>query len=437
MTNIIAGAKKTHVRYFMLLMLFIVTTLNYADRATLSMAAPAMKNDLGLDTVTMGYAFSAFGWSYAALQIPGGWLLDKFGSRLIYGVGLFLWSMFTFLQGTVGFFVGVSAFTALFALRFLMGAAEAPAFPANSRITTMWFPTKERGFASAIFNSAQYFALAVFNPLMGWVLVAFGWRHVFYFVGFAGIVLALIWFKVIKTPHEHSGVNQAELDYIQSGGGLADMGDKKSEVKWSYVKQLITTRMMLGIYLGQFCLNTITWFFLTWFPMYLVQAKGMSILKVGLIASIPAIAGFIGGLLGGYVSDGLLRRGHTLNVARKLPIVVGLFLSGSIILANYVTTEWVVIAVMSLAFFSKGFGALGWSVVSDTSPKEMLGLSGGIFNLAGNMASIITPIAIGYILNVTHSFNGALIFVGAMGILGALSYLVIVGDLKRVELVKK
>jgi ACS family glucarate transporter-like MFS transporter len=401
------------------------------------MAAPAMKTDLGLDSVTMGYAFSAFGWSYAALQIPGGWLLDKFGSRLVYGVGLFLWSLFTFLQGTVGFLVGVSAFVTLFALRFLMGVFEAPAFPANSRITTMWFPTKERGFASAIFNSAQYFALAVFNPLMGWVLVVFGWRHVFYIVGLVGIIMALVWFKVIRTPYEHSGVNQAELDYIQSGGGLADMGDKKSEIKWSYVKQLVTDRMMLGIYLGQFCLNTITWFFLTWFPMYLVQAKGMSILKVGLIASIPAIAGFIGGLLGGYMSDGLLRRGHSLNVARKMPIVVGLFLSGSIILANYVTTEWIVIAVMSLAFFSKGFGALGWSVVSDTSPKEMLGLSGGIFNLAGNMASIITPIMIGYILNVTHSFNGALIFVGAMGILGALSYLFIVGDLKRVELIKK
>jgi len=436
MSNGMSDSKPTHIRYLILLMLFIVTTFNYADRATLSMAAPAMTKDLGLNSVTMGYAFSAFGWSYAALQIPGGWLLDKFGSRLVYGIGLFFWSLFTFLQGTVGFYIGISAFVTLFALRFLMGVFEAPAFPANSRITTMWFPTKERGFASAIFNSAQYFALAVFNPLMGWVLVAFGWRHVFYFVGFGGVLLAAIWFKVIKTPHEHKSVNQSEIDYIQAGGGLADMGDKKSEIKWTYVKQLITTRMMLGIYLGQFCLNTITWFFLTWFPLYLVQAKGMSILKVGLIASIPAIAGFIGGLLGGYVSDGLLRRGHTLNVARKLPIVLGLFLSGSIILANYVTTEWVVIAVMSLAFFSKGFGALGWSVVSDTSPKEMLGLSGGIFNLAGNMASIITPIAIGYILNVTHSFNGALIFVGAMGILGALSYLVIVGDLKRVELVK-
>lgn len=428
------NSRKTNIRYFILAMLFIVTTMNYVDRATLSMAAPDMRKDLGLDAVTMGYAFSAFGWSYTALQIPGGWLLDKFGSRVVYGVGLFCWSLFTFFQGMAGFIAGISAFAFLFGLRFLMGVGEAPAFPANSRITTMWFPTHERGFASAIFNSAQYFALAAFNPLMGWVLVTMGWRHVFYSMGLAGIVLALIWFKVIKDPKSHSGVNAAELEYIQSGGGLANIGDKKTEIKWSYIRALITNRMMLGIYLGQFCLNTITWFFLTWFPTYLVQAKGMSILKVGIIASIPAIAGFIGGLLGGYVSDWMLQRGRTLTFARKAPIVAGLFLSGSIILANYVTTDWVVIAVMSLAFFAKGFGALGWVVVGDTSPKEMVGLSGGIFNFAGNMASIITPIVIGYILNVTHSFNGALLFVGVMGLLGAMSYLFIVRDIRRVEL---
>jgi len=170
---------RTHIRYYILAMLFVVTTMNYVDRATLSMAAPAMQKDLGMNAVTMGYAFSAFGWSYTALQIPGGWLLDKFGSRLVYGAGLFLWSLFTFFQGMAGFIAGISAFALLFGLRFLMGTAEAPAFPANSRITSMWFPTHERGFASAIFNSAQYFALAAFNPVMGWVLVAFGWRYVF------------------------------------------------------------------------------------------------------------------------------------------------------------------------------------------------------------------------------------------------------------------
>ena len=428
------AAKKTNVRFLILAVLFIVTTMNYVDRATLSMAAPAIRKDLGIDAILMGFAFSAFGWSYTALQIPGGWVLDRYGSRLVYGLGLFLWSLFTFLQGAVGFFTGATAFVILFALRFLMGIGEAPAFPANGRITTMWFPNHERGTAAAIFNSGQYFALAAFSPIMGVILVYFNWPAVFYSMGLIGIFLAVGWFKIIRDPRTHPRVNQAEIDYIQKGGGLANLQDKKSEIKWFYVRQLLTNRMMLGIYLGQFCLNTITWFFLTWFPTYLVQAKGMSILKVGIIAAIPAIAGFIGGVGGGIFSDWLLRRGKSLTFARKTPIIIGLTVSGSIILANYVTTEWVVIAVMSLAFLSKGFGALGWPVITDTSPKEMVGLNGGIFNFCGNIASIVTPIVIGYLVSAQKSFNGALIYVGAMGIMGALSYLVIVGEIKRLEI---
>ena len=425
--------KKTNIRYFILAMLFIVTTFNYVDRATLSIAASAMRKELGFDAVTMGMAFSAFGWSYTAMQIPGGWVLDKYGARVVYGSGLFLWSMFTVLQGTVGFFAG-SAFAMLFGLRFLMGIAEAPAFPANARITAMWFPTHERGFASAIFNSAQYFALAVFTPLMAWTLHAFSWHYIFFWTGAAGIVISIFWFKVIRDPKSHSGVNQAEMDYIEAGGGLASLGDKKTPIKWNYVRALVQNRQMIGVYLGQFCLNTITWFFLTWFPTYLVEAKGMSMLKVGIVASIPAIAGFAGGVLGGYWSDWLLRRGKSLTVARKTPIIIGLVFSSSIILANYVDSTVLVVAVMSLAFFSKGIGALGWCVVGDTSPKEMMGVSGGIFNMVGNLASIVTPLAIGYILKVTQSFNGALVFVGIMGLLGAMSYLFIVGDIHRVEL---
>ena len=425
---------RSNIRYLMLAVLFVVTTVTFADRATLSMAAPAMGKDLGLDPVAMGYAFSAFGWSYAALQIPGGWLLDRFGSRLVYGVGLFFRSLFSFLQGAVGCFAGTAAFVSLFSLRFGMGVGEAPAFPANSRITAMWFPTHERGFASAVFNSAQYFALALFCPLLGLILAVFGWQHVFYIMGLAGMLLALLWWKVIRSPRNHPGVNRAELEYIESGGGLASMGDKKTVIQWSHLRALITNRMMIGVCVGQFCLNTITWFFLTWFPTYLVHAKGLTILKVGMIASIPALAGFAGGLLGGWVSDLMLKRGMTLTAARKTPIILGLILSASIILANYVSVEWVIIAIMSLAFFSKGFGALGWVVISDASPKEMVGLSGGIFNFAGNLASIVTPIAIGYILETTGSFNGALIFVGSMGLLGAMSYLFIVGEIKRLEL---
>ena len=203
---------------------------------------------------------------------------------------------------------------------------------------------------------------------------------------------------------------------------------------WPHVKQLLMNRMLLGVYLAQFCINSITWFFLTWFPVYLVQDRGMTILKAGFIASLPAICGFVGGILGGVISDFLLRKGRSLSVARKTPIVIGLGLSTTMIVCNYVDAEWLVIGIMALAFFGKGLGALGWAVVSDTSPRQIAGLSGGLFNTFGNIASITTPIVIGYIINATGSFEWALIYVAANAAVAVFSYLVIVGRIERVVL---
>ena len=160
----------------------------------------------------------------------------------------------------------------------------------------------------------------------------------------------------------------------------------------------------------------------------------MSILKVGFVAALPALCGFIGGILGGWFSDRLLRRGCSLSVARKTPIVAGLLLSVSMVACNYVETEWAVILFMSLAFFGKGVGALGWAVISDTSPKSVTGLCGGLFNTFGNTAGIVTPIAIGYILQATGSFNWALVYVSAHAAFAVASYLFVVGEIKRVEL---
>ncbi|MCJ2005865.1 MFS transporter [Methylobacterium sp. J-092] len=423
---------RTKTRYVILGLVFLATTFNYVDRATLSVAASAMRTEFGFDAITMGLAFSAFGWAYTALQIPGGWVLDKYGARLVYGTGLILWSALTMMQGLVH--LVTFTFVALFALRFLMGIAEAPAFPANSRLTVMWFPTKERAFATSIFQSAQYFALAVFTPIMTWILHAHSWQAIFFWAGGVGIVLGIIWLVYVHEPRHHKGVNQAELDYIEAGGGLPNMGDKRDQIRWSEVKALIGNRMMIGIYIGQFCLTTITWFFLTWFPTYLLEARGMSILKVGLVAAIPAICGFLGGLAGGLWSDWLLRRGFSLTVSRKLPIILGLMFSSTIVLANYVQSDVFVIAVMSIAFFAKGIGNLGWCIVGDVSPKQIMGVSGGIFNLCGNLASIVTPLAIGIIVKEMGSFDLALVYIGTVALIGALSYLVVVGPLKRLEI---
>jgi ACS family glucarate transporter-like MFS transporter/ACS family D-galactonate transporter-like MFS transporter len=441
-TASIAGiAKRTNVRYLILLMIFIITTLNYADRATLSITGSAMRSEFGFDAIRMGYIFSAFSWAYVLSQLPAGWLLDRFGARRMYATSIFLWSLFTLLQSSIGLAGSAgAAVIALFVLRFAMGMAEAPAFPANAKVVASWFPTAERGTASAIFNSAQYFAAVIFTPLMAWITHSFGWQNVYLVMGVTGIVLALTWLKVMKNPSDHPRINQAELEHIENGGGLIHpqsktaYADAASPGTWFYVRQLMSNRMLLGVYLAQYCINVLTYFFLTWFPIYLVQARGMNILQAGLTASLPAICGFTGGVLGGVFSDALIRRGHSLTIARKVPIVGGMLLSVCIIGCNYVTADWLVVALMSLAFFGKGIGALGWAVVADTSPKEAIGLSGSIFNMFGNVAGIVTPIVIGYLVAKTGSFNGALVFVGINALLTVFSYLVIVKKIERVEL---
>lgn len=429
-------------RYIILLMIFIVTSVNYADRATLSIAGAAVAKDLQLDALSMGYIFSAFGWAYLLMQIPGGWLLDKFGSKRVYTYSLFFWSLFTFTQGFVDIFPLAWAATSMFFMRFMLGFAEAPSFPANARIVTAWFPTKERGTASAIFNSAQYFALALFSPLLGWLTFAWGWEHVFIVMGVIGFVLTYLWVKLIHNPTDHPGITSEELDFIRKNGAVVDMdrtkaGEKQDRaIKLVYIKQMLTNRMMLGVFFGQYFINTITWFFLTWFPIYLVQEKGMSILKVGMVAAIPALCGFAGGVLGGVFSDHLIRKGASLTKARKVPIVLGMLLASSIILCNYTNNTTLVVMLMALAFFGKGFGALGWPVISDTAPKEIVGLCGGVFNVFGNVASIATPVVIGYLVSELHSFNAALLFVGCSALMAMVCYLFVVGDIKRMELRK-
>jgi ACS family glucarate transporter-like MFS transporter len=435
-----AANVQTRTRWTILAMLFVITTINYADRATISIAAPGIRKDLGLDAVQMGFVFSAFAWSYVIAQLPGGWLLDRFGSKITYFFSIFLWSVFTMLTGAAGFVAGGAAVTLLFALRLLVGAAEAPSFPGNSRIASSWFPTNERGLAAAIFNSAQYFATVLFAPIMGWLVHSYGWHSVFYVMGGLGIVMAFVWLKVIHAPKDHPSVSQSELKYIQDGGALVDLdGAQKAPAQvhtMAAIRELLGNRMLLGVYIGQYCITTLTYFFLTWFPVYLVQERHMTILKAGFVASLPAIAGFIGGVAGGWLSDFLARRGYSLSVSRKVPIVCGMLLSMSMIACNYIETDMLVVAVMSLAFFGKGVGALGWAVVSDTSPKEAGGLSGALFNTFGNTAGITTPIVIGYILQGTGSFAGALVYVGANAAVAIACYLFIVGDIKRVSLSK-
>jgi len=435
-----AAGKPTHIRYLIVTMLFIASCFSYGDRVALSIAGTAMQKELALDPLKLGWLLSGFSWAYVAGQLPSGGLLDRFGSKRVYGISIVCWTVCAVLIGFTGYLATAYIFSAIFGLRLLSGLAQSPVFPGNGRIVAAWFPTAERGGASSIFNASQYFALVAFAPLFGWLTHKYGWRSCFWFMGFFGFALAFAWSKTVYNVKDHPMVSQAEIDTIERGGGLVNVdraaGAKggKNPLTWAGVKELLGQRMLVGIYIGQFCITTLTYFFLTWFPVYLVQARHMSILKGGLAAALPALFGSVGGVLGGVCSDTLLRRGRSLTFARKAPIVAGMLLSVTMIACNYTNVQALVMFLMTLAFFGKGFGALGWTVIADTSPKELIGLNGGLFNFFGNMAGITTPIVIGYFVKKTGSFNDALIYVGAAALLAIFSYMVIVGEIKRLEL---
>src|SRR5215469_16632755 len=213
--------KQTHVRYLIVLMLFAASALSYGDRVVLSITGIAMARDIHMGALRLGYLFSGFSWAYVAGQLPAGGLLDSFGSKRVYGVSIVCWSICGALVGFAGYLPAAFVFIVILGLRLVSGLAQSPVFPGNGRIVAAWFPAAERGTASAVFNSSQYFSLVMFGPLFGWLVQRHGWRSCFWFMGVFGFVLAFAWWKTVHNVKEHPLISAAEIDHIEKGGGLA------------------------------------------------------------------------------------------------------------------------------------------------------------------------------------------------------------------------
>ena len=411
----------------MLALLLLATTINYVDRSNLSIVAPFLSKELGLDPVQMGLLFSAFAWSYAVANLPGGYLIDRFGSRMVYGIAQLGWSVATLLLGFV------SGFGALFGLRFAVGLAEAPAFPVNNRVVSTWFPQRERGRATSTYASGQYIGSALLSPLLFWMATHYGWRSVFWWTGTAGIVSAIVWFALYREPRESRRANAAELELIAAGGALTSMASRE-HVTWPQVSRLLHERQVWALGLGKFATMSSLYFLLTWFPTYLVRERGLTSLKAGAATSLPYIAATLGVLLGGMWSDWLLRRGADISAARKIPIVTGFLGASCIILVNYIEGSALALTILTLAYFAQGISGNSWSIIAEVAPRNLMGMCGGIINFTGQLAGIVTPIVIGFILRETGSFQWVLAYVSIAGIVGALSYTVILGRVHRIEL---
>ncbi len=406
-------------------LLFITVVINYIDRTNISIAASALQRDLSISPTQMGLVFSVFAWTYTAFQVPGGFVADKFLPRILYPFLLISWSLATILQGFV------NSLTLLLIGRAFVGAFEAPSYPINNKVVTNWFPENQRASAIAIYTSGQYIGMAALAPVLFLIQKHYGWHGLFIITGLIGVVWAFIWYFLYRDP---TAAQSLKIHGEEDAQAPAETATAETPSAASNNLMFAFSHPKLwGLYLGQFCLGTTTIFFLTWFPSYLMDERGIEIGKSGLLASMPFAAAFCGILISGFASDYLDRKGYSKTISRKLPVLTGMLISTCTFGVLFTDSNAVIICLLSLAFFGNGVASIAWVFVSIMAPKDRIGLVGGVFNFAGAMSAIITPFVIGLLIDKAN-FSFALIYIASVALLGVFIYLFLVGKVERITI---
>ncbi|MEO8604373.1 MAG: MFS transporter [bacterium] len=380
-----ARSAPTAVRQRVLGFTLAVTAIAYLDRVCISMAAPAMKADLGISDVEMGWVFSAFTFAYALFEVPSGWLADRFGARLMLTRIVVWWSALTAATGAA------AGFTSLLAIRFLFGVGEAGAFPSMARTYARWLPERERGRAFGLTLMAGALGGALTQPLVVALLGWMHWRHTFVLFGAVGLVWAVAWFWWFRDdPHDHAAVNAAELRLIGSTPLAPHAG-----VPWS---ALLRDRNLIALCLMYLFAIYGWYFYLTWLPTYLLRARGFDLKQVGWLAALPLLSIAVGVLVGGWASDILSRRWGP-RAGRRSTGLVGFPLAALAIVAGVLTPTPVSSALCFAA--AAGLAALGvspaWAVCLEIGGRHA-GVVSGAMNTFGNLGGALSPVVIGFTL---------------------------------------
>jgi ACS family D-galactonate transporter-like MFS transporter len=271
------------------------------------------------------------------------------------------------------------------------------------------------------------------TPLLFWIAATFGWRDVFLFTGGAGVLFGLYFLYAYRDPRHSATINAAELKHIEDGGALTS-APTAQRLDWAEIGALFGFRQTWALCVGKFAVMSTQYFFLTWFPTYLVKERGMSLLHAGFMTSLPYLAASVGVVLSGWWSDRLLRNGSSLSTARKLPIVTGFVLVSTIVLANLTSSNVLAMIILTFAYFAQGMSSTSWAIVAEVAPAKMIGITSGVINFAGNMSGVVTPMVVGVVVARTGSFVWALGFIGVCALIGALSYTFLLGPVHRLEI---
>ncbi|MEG3131481.1 MFS transporter [Pantoea cypripedii] len=405
-------------RWFVAFVLLIGGFINYLDRASLAVAAPSMMSDLHLSNTDIGLMGSVFSLFFAFSQFPAGWLADRFGPRKVYASAASLWGLSTMITGLC------STLPALLCARALLGMTEAPGWPTSAKITSIWFPRKERALASSIWDASSRWGLAFAPPLLVLMSIHFGWGALFYLAGSLGVIFGLIFFFIYRHPEQHQGISRAEKQYILAGGGGSISAIPAGQrVKW---RELFRYQSMWGMMLGWFCYIWLFNIFVTFLPLYLMKTQHLSLSSMGVYASIPYLAGIIGAALGGYAVKWLIDQRKVAEPlkAKKVVIMVAALISGATTIAvPFCDSLVAALSMMTVAmFFLSAVSCTCWAIPGDVASNDIVGSVCGIQNFGGFFAGALSPLVTGYIADVTGSYALAFISGGGIAALTGLCY---------------
>jgi MFS family permease len=414
----------------MAFLLGLGVVVTYLDRINLSVSREALESSFGISLVMFGYLLSAFSWTYGAMQVPAGWLLDRFGIKRIGRLGTFLWSCASFAAALS---TGVST---MLGARLMLGVAESPIFPANAKAIGDWFPSHERSFPMAITDGAAKFASAIGVPLIGLLLIRFGWRWAFATTGFISFAYFLLFFWIYRSPSEDPDLSPAEFAYITGNrnqnpvGSVAPGGLNKLSVL-----ELLREKKVLGLALGWGAYNYSFYLLLTWLPSYLSLSLHLDLAHSVVYTSIPwVIATCADVFIGGWLIDTLIRAGWKPNRVRKTAMVLGMSMGLAIWGTRSAHTPFEALSWISIALCGLSIAApVAWTVPSLIVQPENVGVVGAIANFSSQVAGICAPIVTAYIYSLTKSFSSAFATATAVLLVGIFGYVVLLRQIVPIQ----
>jgi sugar phosphate permease len=388
--------RATKTRWLVLLLISVMYMITYMDRAGISIAAPSMAREFGFSQTAIGIVFSVFLWAYSIGQIPAGWFADRFGPRLVLLIIVPFWSLMTAMTAVA------SGVVSLVVIRFVFGLAEAGAFPTATRSMQLWFPRSERGIVHGVTHSFSRFAIAIVPFLAVSIIAAFGWRWIFYIFGAAGLFWSLAFYWLYRNlPEDHRNVNLAELAQIRgwdADGKIKPPLDlqKRRKVPW---KTIFRSANMWYIAAGYGCFYYGTYFYVTWFPTYLIEYRHLSLKAVGTLASLPLFAGMAGDILGGTLTDKVYRKTGDLKFARRIVAAPAMLASGGCLIPAAMTHHagTAIFCLTGSLFFLELVISPAWAVPMDVG-GEFSGTVSGVMNMAGSVVASFSPIIFGFLI---------------------------------------